>query len=158
MWSFWFFCTVWDNQIWLRAKGSHWRHKFVSLASPLNQSYWLPDLLREASEFPSIQARGGISRLAHGASLLPSASSKLCSALGYLACLHGSTMDFSQEGMREKRGPSTSMHQAGSNPAADATRMLCFSSGISKVVAVHSNATAQSYAKALAEFSISSTS
>lgn len=115
-------------------------------------------LFGEASGFLSIQVRGGISRLAHGASLLPSASSKLRSALGYLACLHGSTMDFSQEGMREKRGPLTSTHQAGSNPAADATHMLWLGSGLSKVVAVHSNATAQHYAKALAEFSISSTS
>lgn len=39
MWSFWFFCTVWDKQIWLRAKGSHWRHKFVSLASPFPTGY-----------------------------------------------------------------------------------------------------------------------
>lgn len=121
-------------------------------------SHWLPELFGEASGFLSTEARGGISRLAHGASLLPSASSKLHSTPGYLACLHGSTMGFSQEGTREKRRPSTSTHQAGRNTAADATRMLCFCSGLSEAVAVHGNATGQCYAKALAEFSISSTS
>lgn len=105
--------------------------------------YGLPDLFGEASEFPSIQAHGGICRLAHGAALLPSASSKLHSALGYLICLQVKTMDLSQEGMRGKRRSSTSMHQSGINPAADTTHMLCFSSGLSKVVAAHSSATAQ---------------
>lgn len=79
-----FFCTFWENKIWLRVKGSCWRCNCVS-----GQwfSCWLPDLLGEASGFPSIQAHGGICRLAHGAGLLPSASRELHSALGYLFCL-----------------------------------------------------------------------
>lgn len=66
-------------------------------------------------------------------------------------------MEVTQEGMRKKKGPSTSTHQPGRNPAADATHMLCFGSGLSEVVAVDSNVTTPHYAKALAEFSISST-
>lgn len=92
----------------------------------------LLDLFGEASGFPSIQTHGANS----------SASTELHSALGYLICLQGRTMDLSQEEMREERS-STPVHQSGIKPAADTTQMLCFGSGLSKVVAAHSSATAQ---------------
>lgn len=39
MWSFWFFCTTWEIQIRHRTKGSHWRHKSVSLDSAFPVGY-----------------------------------------------------------------------------------------------------------------------
>lgn len=80
-------------------------------------------------------------RLAHGAALLPSASSELHWDTSS-ACREVLWIYPRRRGVREKRS-STSVHQSGINPAADTTQMLCFGSGLSKVVAAHSSATAQ---------------
>lgn len=72
---------------------------------------WVTDLSGQAGCILKHSTSTIISRSAHTP----------CTLLRYLACLHGSTTDFAQDGMKDKRGPPASLNQARHKPAADAT-------------------------------------